>query len=135
MPRIPEETIERLKQEVSLERLATARGVKLTRHGADLIGLCPFHDDRQPSLVISPKKNLWHCLGRADENQTAARRRFRVDCGGGKGSSRRARLHHQHQTPSRAMAPGNGILGRGQGGCLRTAGQLVGGLRDIGSSS
>jgi len=63
MPRIPEETIERLKQEISLERLAEARGVKLTRHGADLIGLCPFHDDREPSLVISPKKNLWHCLG------------------------------------------------------------------------
>ena len=63
MPRIPEETIERLKQEVSLERLATARGVKLMRHGADLIGLCPFHDDREPSLVISPTKNLWHCLG------------------------------------------------------------------------
>jgi DNA primase catalytic core len=63
MPRIPEETIERLKQEVSLERMATARGVKLARHGADLIGLCPFHDDHEPSLVISPKKNLWHCLG------------------------------------------------------------------------
>jgi DNA primase catalytic core len=63
MPRIPEETIERLKQEVSLERLATARGVKLARHGADLMGLCPFHDDHEPSLVISPKKNLWHCLG------------------------------------------------------------------------
>jgi hypothetical protein len=31
MPRIPEETIERLKQEVSLERLAEARGVKLAR--------------------------------------------------------------------------------------------------------
>ena len=26
-------------------------------------GLCPFHDDHEPSLVISPKKNLWHCLG------------------------------------------------------------------------
>ena len=25
--------------------------------------MCPFHDDREPSLVISPKKNLWHCLG------------------------------------------------------------------------
>jgi DNA primase len=63
MPRISDETIERLKQEISLERLAEARGVKLARHGADLIGLCPFHDDREPSLVISPKKNLWHCLG------------------------------------------------------------------------
>ena len=23
----------------------------------------PFHDDATPSLVISPQKNLWHCLG------------------------------------------------------------------------
>jgi len=63
MPRIPEEVIERLKKEVSLERLAEARGIELQRHGADLIGKCPFHDDKTPSLVISPKKNLWHCLG------------------------------------------------------------------------
>ena len=63
MARIPDGEIERLKNEVSLERLAAARGIQLTRHGADLIGLCPFHDDREPSLVISPKKNLWHCLG------------------------------------------------------------------------
>jgi DNA primase len=63
MARIPDEVVERLKQEVSLERLVAARGVKLTRHGADRIGLCPFHDDHEPSLVISPKKNLWHCLG------------------------------------------------------------------------
>src|SRR5271170_3012630 len=63
MPRIPEDVIERLKKEVSLERLAEARGIQLARHGADLIGKCPFHDDKTPSLVISPKKNLWHCLG------------------------------------------------------------------------
>jgi DNA primase len=63
MARIAEEEIERLKREVSLERLAEARGIKLKRHGADLIGLCPFHEDHSPSLVISPKKNLWNCLG------------------------------------------------------------------------
>ena len=63
MARIPDEVIERLKREVSLERLAEARGIKLQRHGADLIGLCPFHEDHSPSLVISPKKNLWNCLG------------------------------------------------------------------------
>jgi DNA primase catalytic core len=63
MARIAEEEIERLKREVSLERLAEARGVKLKRHGADLIGLCPFHEDHSPSLVISPKRNLWNCLG------------------------------------------------------------------------
>jgi DNA primase len=63
MARIAEEEIERLKREVSLERLAEARGIKLKRHGADLIGLCPFHEDHSPSLVISPQKNLWNCLG------------------------------------------------------------------------
>jgi DNA primase catalytic core len=63
MARIAEEEIERLKHEVSVERLAEARGVQLKRHGADLIGLCPFHEDHSPSLVISPKKNLWNCLG------------------------------------------------------------------------
>ncbi len=63
MGRIPEDQIERLKSQVSLQRLAESQGVKLKRHGADLIGLCPFHDDKEPSLVITPKQNLWHCLG------------------------------------------------------------------------
>jgi DNA primase catalytic core len=63
MARIPEAEVERLKREISVQRLAEARGIKLHRHGADLLGLCPFHDDRNPSLVITPAKNLWHCLG------------------------------------------------------------------------
>ncbi|MCC6805921.1 MAG: toprim domain-containing protein [Deltaproteobacteria bacterium] len=63
MARIPQEEVERLKNEVSIERLASSAGVELKRHGADLHGHCPFHDDKTPSLVVSPKKNLWHCLG------------------------------------------------------------------------
>lgn len=63
MARIPDELLRRIREEVSLERLAEARGVELRRHGADLIGRCPFHDDREPSLVVTPAKNLWHCLG------------------------------------------------------------------------
>src|ERR1700730_8156260 len=63
MARIPDGVIERLKTTVSVQRLAEARGVMLTKHGADLHGRCPFHEDRTPSLVITPAKNLWHCLG------------------------------------------------------------------------
>lgn len=63
MARIPDDQIDRLKQDIAVQRLAEMRGITLKRHGADLIGLCPFHDDHDPSLVISPKKNLWHCLG------------------------------------------------------------------------
>ena len=68
--RIPEAEVERLKKEISIQRLAEARGIKLTRHGADLLGLCPFHDDRTPSLVITPAKNLWHCLGACNAGGT-----------------------------------------------------------------
>ena len=39
MPRIPGEDIERLKQEVSLQRLVEAQGIALKRRGADLLGL------------------------------------------------------------------------------------------------
>ena len=63
MARIPDQVVERLKTDISVERLAESRGVELKRHGTDLIGRCPFHDDKTPSLVVTPAKNLWHCLG------------------------------------------------------------------------
>jgi DNA primase len=63
MARIPEAELERLRAEVAVERLAEARRVALARKGADLVGLCPFHEDHEASLVITPAKNLWHCLG------------------------------------------------------------------------
>jgi DNA primase catalytic core len=63
MARIAEAEIERLKREISVERLAQAKGVTLKAHGKDLMGLCPFHEDRTPSLVVTPSSNLWHCLG------------------------------------------------------------------------
>jgi DNA primase catalytic core len=71
MARIPEHEIERLKAEVSVQRLVEARGIDLVRHGADWIGCCPFHDDKTPSLVVSPAKNLWHCLGACQAGGTA----------------------------------------------------------------
>lgn len=63
MARIPEEEIERIKREVAIVPLVESRGVKLSGHGNNLMGLCPFHDDKSPSLVVSPSKNVWHCLG------------------------------------------------------------------------
>jgi DNA primase len=63
MARIPQDEVERLKREVSVERLAEVAGVELERQGADLVGLCPFHEDKTPSLIVTPSKNLWHCMG------------------------------------------------------------------------
>jgi DNA primase len=63
MARIPEQDIERLKAEVSVERLVEASGIELKRGGKDLLGRCPFHEDDTASLVVTPAKNLWHCFG------------------------------------------------------------------------
>ncbi len=67
MPYVPPEVKERIKREVSIQRLAEARGIKLVRSGKELIGLCPFHDDRNPSLNIDPAKNVWSCKGACGE--------------------------------------------------------------------
>jgi DNA primase catalytic core len=67
MPYVPQDVKERIKREVSIQRLAEARGIKLTRSGKELIGLCPFHDDRNPSLNIDPVKNVWSCKGACGE--------------------------------------------------------------------
>jgi len=67
MPLVPEELKERLKREVSVQRLAEARGIQLRRSGKELIGLCPFHRDINPSLNIDPVKNQWHCKGACGE--------------------------------------------------------------------
>src|SRR3989339_337032 len=56
--------IERLKRNISIEALCQERGIDLKKHGSrDLIGKCPFHEDKNPSFVVTPEKNLFHCLG------------------------------------------------------------------------
>lgn len=36
--------------------------VKLTRRGANYMGLCPFHNERTPSFSVSPQRNFCHCF-------------------------------------------------------------------------
>lgn len=67
MSRIPQEVLDRIRQEVDLVALVRARGVELKPTGENYLGLCPFHDDHNPSLSVSPKKNLWNCLGACGE--------------------------------------------------------------------
>ena len=63
MARIPKAELERLKAEVSVERLVEASGIALTRTGKDRVGRCPFHEEGEGSLVVTPEKNLFHCFG------------------------------------------------------------------------
>ena len=62
MPMIPEDEIEKIKRETDLAAVIRARGVELKPSGHDLVGLCPFHEDHEPSMRVTPGKGLWRCM-------------------------------------------------------------------------
>jgi DNA primase len=62
MPMIPDDELDRIKRETDLAAVVRSRGVALKAQGGDLVGLCPFHDDKNPSLHVTPGKGLWRCV-------------------------------------------------------------------------
>ncbi len=37
--------------------------VSLKRRGSNMIGLCPFHNEKTPSFIVSPSKGIFKCFG------------------------------------------------------------------------
>ncbi len=62
MGRIPKETIDRIIQSNDIVDVIS-EFVSLKRTGRGYSGICPFHNDKGPSLSISQDKQLYHCFG------------------------------------------------------------------------
>ncbi len=54
---------DQVKRDVDILSLFSSFGVKLERKGNSYMGLCPFHDDKNPSLSVDKAKGLFHCFG------------------------------------------------------------------------
>jgi DNA primase len=62
MPRYTPESKDRVRDAVDFQGLVAER-TDLRRVGTQLVGLCPFHDERSPSFSIDPVKKVYFCFG------------------------------------------------------------------------
>lgn len=58
---IPKETIDDIFNAARIEEVV-GDFVRLKKQGANYMGLCPFHDDRSPSMSVSPVKGIYKCF-------------------------------------------------------------------------
>ncbi|HRR62620.1 MAG TPA: DNA primase [Paludibacteraceae bacterium] len=59
---IDQATIDRIIQAAPIQEVISEY-VTLKRRGANLIGLCPFHNEKTPSFTVSPSKGIFKCFG------------------------------------------------------------------------
>jgi len=62
IPRLHPDTIEDVKHRADIVDVISDY-VVLRKRGKDFVGLCPFHEERTPSFVVSQTKQLYHCFG------------------------------------------------------------------------
>jgi DNA primase len=54
-------TLEQIKEKLDIGDLIR-QYVTLHPAGKNLKGLCPFHKEKTPSFIVSPDRQIWHCL-------------------------------------------------------------------------
>jgi len=54
---------DQIKGRVDIVALFDSFGVTLEPKGKGLVGRCPWHEDREPSLSVDREKGLYHCFG------------------------------------------------------------------------
>jgi len=59
---IPKQTVDDILGAARVEEVV-GEYVNLKKRGANLLGLCPFHNEKTPSFTVSPAKGIYKCFG------------------------------------------------------------------------
>lgn len=59
---IDQATIDRINDAARIEEVV-GDYVTLKKRGVNLLGLCPFHNEKTPSFIVSPAKGIFKCFG------------------------------------------------------------------------
>jgi len=59
---IPQHIIEQVRDRTDVVEVV-GQYVDLKRAGTNYKGLCPFHQERTPSFIVSPERQTFHCFG------------------------------------------------------------------------
>lgn len=59
---IPQQIIDQIQDRADIVEIIGSH-VQLRRAGQNFKGCCPFHQEKTPSFVVSPDKQIFHCFG------------------------------------------------------------------------
>ena len=68
--RIHEEDIALVRERVRIDEIVGAHVALRNAGGGSLKGLCPFHDEKNPSFHVTPSRGFFHCFGCGEGGDT-----------------------------------------------------------------